>query len=75
MSVFDIATQVQSAYFERYSVQIPILLNDEDISEPDTTLVISSAKLRDRLHFGYHDNVTTEAIKIFDLLENRPRYR
>ncbi len=69
-SMQEVAEIVQKAYKEYSGESIPIKTNEDDNSLPDTTLKVTSRKIKKRINLSSNDRMKEEAIKIFRFLED-----
>ena len=71
ISIYDVAKEVQSAFKEYYGDSIKILLNADDMSNPDQTLVVNCSKIKSRVDITYNNKFVDESIEMFKLLTKK----
>jgi UDP-glucose 4-epimerase len=70
-SMYEIASFVQKAFFEYCGQEIEVEVNTEDQKEYKEDWHLSNQKLINKLPFEFHNQIASEAQKIFKLLEKK----
>lgn len=66
-SLNQMVDRVQSAYWQEFGEKVKVTVNQLD-KTPPTNLFVSNEKLSAHIDHKYHDKITSEAKKIFQLL-------
>lgn len=66
-SLNQMVDRVQSAYWQEFGEKVKVTVNQLD-KTPPTNLFVSNEKLSSHIDYKYHDKITSEAKKIFQLL-------
>jgi nucleoside-diphosphate-sugar epimerase len=69
ISMLEVATTVQKAYSDQFSMMVPVQKNEADKNTYDDVLTVSIDKLKQWIDFQSHDKMYDEAIAIFQLLK------
>jgi len=68
--LIDIAQAVQQAYREQFQIELPITINNQDISTHLETLYVNITKLKSIISFEPQNQFIKEAKRVFQLLSH-----
>jgi hypothetical protein len=69
--MLQVATIVQRAYHGQYGIEVVVEINPDDEKEYKEDWHLSNQKLVNSLPFEFHNQIASEAQKIFKLLEKK----
>lgn len=69
--LLEVAQAVQKAYKEYKGIELPIVINKEDKSEPKNNLYINSEKLQQLINYDAQPHFKEQALEIFKFLSKK----